>query len=302
MHLVLSLIFCGCMKSFKDSWMDYIEDHLDYVRVLNHIGGDHESERTRPYREKIMDHFGPKEIVFESDAPKFANRLKTRMAWMRLFNGDWSKQRITHYCRGCCIDRADCVRQIRCNVVAPHPKPEGWARARWLGSEDAVDWAGQLTYCHGMLRPVYLKSCFNVRWDSRQGCRHGLDDVGQEAEENGDEEDGDHAQPGGEHRYEELDKQMTTMERHKTFRKNAKLWLDSAPEGRLLILKQVHHIQQSSQTKLLSQCGVTWEVNQLKKEASGKGSAAFRCLLLHDGEYTTKFMSKYNQLTRSPDL
>ena len=157
MHLVLSLIFCGCMKSFKDSWMDYIEDHLDYVRVLNHIGGDHESERTRPYREKIMDHFGPKEIVFESDAPKFANRLKTRMAWMRLFNGDWSKQRITHYCRGCCIDRADCVRQIRCNVVAPHPKPEGWARARWLGSEDAVDWAGQLTYCHGMLRPVYLK-------------------------------------------------------------------------------------------------------------------------------------------------
>ena len=82
MHLVLSLIFCGCMKSFKDSWMDYIEDHLDYVRVLNHIGGDHESERTRPYREKIMDYFGPIEIVFESDAPKFANRLKTRMAWM----------------------------------------------------------------------------------------------------------------------------------------------------------------------------------------------------------------------------
>ena len=95
---------------------------------------------------------------------------------------------------------------------------------------------------------------------------------------------------------------MTTMERQQTFRKNAKLWLDSAPEGRLLILKQVHHIQQSSQIKLLSQCGVTWEVNQLKKEASGKGSAAFRCLLLHDGEYTTKFMSKYNQLTRSPDL
>jgi len=42
---------------------------------------------------------------------------------------------------------------------------------------------------------------------------------------------------------------MTTMERQKTFRKNAKLWLDSAPEGRLLMLKQVHHIQQSSQTK-----------------------------------------------------
>ena len=100
-----------------------------------------------------------------------------------------------------------------------------------------------------MLRLVYLKYVFNVRWDSRQGCRHGLDDVGQEAEENGDEEDGDHAQPGGEHRYEELDKQMTTMERQKTFKNHAKLWLDSAPEGRLMILKQVHHTQQSSQNK-----------------------------------------------------
>ena len=294
LHTTLSLSFTGSMRKFRKSARKFLDNFL----VLRPYGSAGAGEDAADFRRHVNDKFGKQ--AHDLSGPRSAKRLKARQARDRLLNGDWRKAfMVEHYCKGCCSNRKDCLKQCQIFIIDEWERPPGWCRSRWLGSEDALDWNGLLMNLHGMLVPIYLHAFFGKPWD--KPCPDDAD--GDDDNAGSDHAEADAHGPGEEvHDGPDLPEpqpEMDAMQRQKTYRNNAIIWFDSDPRGRLWILKELHHEQQTSQKRLLAQVGSGWEDRELLKECLG-GSARFRCKLAHDGEFTHPYLRAYAEMARTP--
>ena len=314
LHSTLSLQFTGCWRRFKDTWFEYIEQHLVIVdpAECTDDDNDHRDEVFRKYCSGLS-------IDSITRAP--IDQIEVVYARREICNGRFKLVgRVEHVERGCCRNRQHTLTKWRENIIEREQRPPQWSYERRLGVEPSADFHGFWMESHNQFEPVYKKALLNIPWPTpsldvlSRRPPEGAGDHAMGADEGAADEEHDGALGGQIVPFEDIvsgaaaaeemvdpERDADTAKRQTTYRGNVRIWLSSRPRPRMWCLREMLRTQQCSQKELLHDCGPSFdERNQQAKRKNPRAQVESRILKAVNGRYVLPYMRAYGSLTANP--
>ena len=304
-HSTLSFAFLGAFETFKRAFKKVLKSKLKR-RPYGECGPGIEADTHRKIIEEI---FVCPPCTSDAELGSL-DRGRHLLARRRLINGEIrNKIEVEHWCPGCCESSEDTYQSICTEIIDPMQPPPFFNSQKWMGAEESIDWHGEWLCTHHLL-PEVFEVAFGTGADKKSSKKPKEDEQGDDAGEQGDRfallalnDDGNRLGEivAVDELLPEPSPEMSSFERQGTYRKNAKVWYASHPQGRLIALKFIHAIQQCSQRAMIAAIGPKFDVREMQDRREGKPPRP-RVVRFAMGDYTTTEKREYGRLVREPDL
>ena len=259
LYLTLALNYTGAFSRFIEGILFWLKHKLVvYPGDANGVGQD-----ASQYRETVWDTYchACDDRLSGSQA---AARQQAMLARRRLLTGDlkvWKE--VPHVCGGwpgCCRNPDHTYEQMRDEYVEVLNAPKKWAENRWLGIENALNFAGELMCTHGLLIVGIHYAFFRCRTIPQ--LEAALEAFFNDLDRPFDSSDGVE--------FKDVEPEQQDFERQSTYRGNVQQWLATRPHQRLWMVKRLLSVQQECQKGVLSSAGPNWRNQQIAKALRGE--------------------------------
>lgn len=251
------------------------------------------------YRKELFDRFLPlKSSQRPGSKPQTRANALRRWVIAAFLNGHMgNKSEIEHYCvYGCCASPEDTLKKMALYLtwaLVPRKCPK-YARSRWTGWIEAVEWCGLLGGVHNLLEDIILAYTGTVKKNPAKPTNCDGFDEHQDEWEQLMIEEGEQEQAGGGPHVQHApiqrdvaplegvpinldaseglsaDAAISWAEFNQQSRGNASSWVQSDPYPRLVVLKEVSQLLMALMHRFLAYSGAAWERKQQAQAAKGK--------------------------------
>ena len=255
LHSTLAFSFASKWSEFKSNLKQLIRRRL----VIRPFGQRGAGDAAYRYRESVY-----KQYLSNDDSRQCGAKAARRASFLhvvrRLLNGRYRRTEcVEHCCSGaatCCASAEETLELLETQFVDKLEAPKVWCESRWLGIDQSSSVHGFLLSCHNLFEPAF-RMTFYPEAAANDDTQERSPQEMVTTDDAEDVEDGEvDCQPDGDGvLLAEPLKEATPEQRQKTYRDNAKRWVDSKPTGRLYALTSVMRCQQDSAILKGSPCG-----------------------------------------------
>ena len=283
---IMSLTMAFQLQAFWSKFKSGMQKWYEHMLEWHPFGSEPLDADAQRHADNVFQSFSHTDDL-RLTGPKARARQKVNLSRRTVYTGDLRRaDKIEHRClfRGCCASRADSIKKHADHLELEEP-PKVWSENRWLGSEDALDFAAWWLNLNFLLIAGILIGWFKLTIAKVISLM--------QAWSSAPEVNIDMSFNGGS--FEETTKEMTDNERQTTYRANVELWLKTLPLPRLWVLKRLVRLQQGHQKQLLRISGKAFELEQMRNVQQGI-RRKFRPVMAYDQELTGPTLVEYAKL------